>query len=320
MLRPAAFALLPFVLVAVARKLEAALGLVLHTGLRDPELLSSALAVVAADPVGCAANVGAWTAGGLLAWGALTWWRSASEGLAFCVAATREASTFAPLWLLPATTLLGVLALAARATWPYGHTLAVALTQDLSFGRDACVVAALVARRMPALRIPAPRAGRRVLRVLPRLRAPHSRVGPPMGQPSRQRAQVPAHGGGPGPPPQPGRRARVRALGGAARRCPSRRRPPAAAGGLLRESDGHAGRARRRARAAVGRDAIRATRITRQTIGGKDGGVYHVLAPGPSLLLAPTLRVDRALNLRFHTPGPPRGLGPLDERAGRRCW
>ena len=55
--------------------------------------------------------------------------------------------------------------------------------------------------------------------------------------------------------------------------------------------------------AAVGRDAIRATRITRQTIRGKEGGTYHVLAPGPSFLLAPALRIDRALNLRRGTPG-----------------
>ena len=54
---------------------------------------------------------------------------------------------------------------------------------------------------------------------------------------------------------------------------------------------------------AVGRGAIQATRITRQTVRGKDGGVYHVLAPGPSILLAPLLRVDRALNLRLGTPG-----------------
>jgi hypothetical protein len=46
----------------------------------------------------------------------------------------------------------------------------------------------------------------------------------------------------------------------------------------------------------AGREAIRATRITRQTIRGKEGGVYYVLAPGPSVLLAPALRVDRALN------------------------
>ena len=40
----------------------------------------------------------------------------------------------------------------------------------------------------------------------------------------------------------------------------------------------------------------RATRISRQVVRGKDGGVYSVLAPGPSLLLAPALRADRALN------------------------
>jgi hypothetical protein len=55
--------------------------------------------------------------------------------------------------------------------------------------------------------------------------------------------------------------------------------------------------------AAVGSGAIRATRVTRQTIAGKQGGLFHVLAPGPSLLLAPTLRIDRALNLARGTPG-----------------
>jgi hypothetical protein len=48
---------------------------------------------------------------------------------------------------------------------------------------------------------------------------------------------------------------------------------------------------------------MRATPMTRQTIRGKDGGVYYVLAPGPSLLLAPPLRADRALNLLRGTPG-----------------
>jgi len=48
---------------------------------------------------------------------------------------------------------------------------------------------------------------------------------------------------------------------------------------------------------AVGASAIRATRVTRQTVRGKEGGVYHVLAPGVSALLAPALRLDRAVNL-----------------------
>src|SRR5262249_16261106 len=35
----------------------------------------------------------------------------------------------------------------------------------------------------------------------------------------------------------------------------------------------------------------------------KEGGVYYVLAPGPSLLLAPTLRADRMVNIAHSTPG-----------------
>ena len=57
------------------------------------------------------------------------------------------------------------------------------------------------------------------------------------------------------------------------------------------------------ARGEFGREAIRATRITRQTVRGKDGGVFYVLAPGPSLMLAPALRVDRAINLARGRPG-----------------
>ncbi len=68
----------------------------------------------------------------------------------------------------------------------------------------------------------------------------------------------------------------------------------------LRESGGMAVAV---ARGEAGRDAIRATRITRQTIRGKNGGVYYVLAPGPSLLLAPALRADRALNRARGTKG-----------------
>jgi hypothetical protein len=49
--------------------------------------------------------------------------------------------------------------------------------------------------------------------------------------------------------------------------------------------------------------AIRASRVARQTIRGKDGGVYHVLAPGPSFLLAPLLRADRWLNIAAGVEG-----------------
>ncbi len=67
----------------------------------------------------------------------------------------------------------------------------------------------------------------------------------------------------------------------------------------------------------AGRDAIRATRITRQTIRGKDGGVYYVLAPGPSLMLAPALRLDRAINLAAGRAGTRRGERASLVRAGR---
>jgi hypothetical protein len=76
----------------------------------------------------------------------------------------------------------------------------------------------------------------------------------------------------------------------------------AAAAAMTSESVRMAG-ALLRGPGAVGRDAIAATRITRQTIRGKEGGVYHVLAPGPSFLLAPLLRIDRALNRWQGTPG-----------------
>jgi hypothetical protein len=62
-------------------------------------------------------------------------------------------------------------------------------------------------------------------------------------------------------------------------------------------------RAAARGPRAVGASAIEATRITRQTVRGKDGGVFHVLPPGVSAILAPALRIDRALNLRTGTRG-----------------
>ena len=84
-------------------------------------------------------------------------------------------------------------------------------------------------------------------------------------------------------------------------------------------SRAHGGRAAQRARGGGQRTPSGPTRITRQTIRGKEGGVYYVLAPGPSLMLAPALRVDRALNLARGTPGPARGVRAGLERAGRRA-
>ncbi len=70
-----------------------------------------------------------------------------------------------------------------------------------------------------------------LLRHLPRLRPPQPRLGPPVGQPSRQRAQVPPHGGGSRTSPEPRRGARERiprrAAAAAAGACrPRAPRPP----------------------------------------------------------------------------------------------
>jgi len=74
------------------------------------------------------------------------------------------------------------------------------------------------------------------------------------------------------------------------------------------------------ARGEAGRDAIRATRVTRQTVRGKDGGVYYVLAPGPSLMLAPALRLDRALNLAAASRGGSRRASCCGAPSERRSW
>ena len=73
----------------------------------------------------------------------------------------------------------------------------------------------------------------------------------------------------------------------------------------------------RTARRAVGASAIRATRITRQTIRGKEGGVYHVLAPGPvAAARARAARRPRAEPRAGHA-GPAGGDRGSLERAGR---
>ncbi len=71
-----------------------------------------------------------------------------------------EAAVFAPLLLRPALTLVALLSVAIRPSYPYGFTLPVALTQDWGIGQDAAALAALLALRLPPPRCPAPRAVR----------------------------------------------------------------------------------------------------------------------------------------------------------------
>jgi len=71
----------------------------------------------------------------------------------------RHPTLFVPLLLRPAITLLALASVAVRPSYPYGFTLPVALTQDWGIGQDLAALAALLALRLPPLRVPAPRAG-----------------------------------------------------------------------------------------------------------------------------------------------------------------
>jgi hypothetical protein len=298
-LRPALLALLPWLAVALAREVEAALGLVLHTGLREPQIPSAALRAL--DPAALLRTTLAFVLLGAALWIALAGERARREGGGWRAALVAEGPTFLPLWLLPLTTFLALLALAGLPSWPYRHTLAVALTQDLRPARDVLVLAALAAGRVLPLRLPPPGAGGvffvsflayalltpdwarrwdnhpgnepKYLRMAVALSHRLSLDVEPVSAPMEELTPEPLA---------------TAALG--------------AARGLLGESSRMLGALLRGPR-AVGREAIAATRLTRQTVRGKEGGVFHVLAPGPSLLLAPALRVDRALNRSFATPG-----------------
>jgi hypothetical protein len=278
---------------------DTACGRLLHTSLDLPGFVREALALV---PVGAASlRVVLWCAAGGLIWLALGLLRARREGVTLGEGLRQEASGFAPLLLRPALTILALTSLAIQPTYPYGFTLPVALTQDWSVAQDCLALAALLAGRLPPLRLPAP--GAAALGLLSflaygLLTPPWARVweGHPGNEPKTLRMAV-ALGHG--------LTADVEGVSAAMEELPARPLAAAAwdaAATAARES-GRLLAALRRGPEGVGASAIRATRITRQTIRGKEGGVYHVLAPGTSLLLAPALRMDRWLNRRDGAAG-----------------
>jgi hypothetical protein len=296
--------LLPFALHALAREIDAAIGLLLHTGLDLPSFVPQALGLV--DPARALRSVALVTLGGAALWVLLARLRR-SAGQSAQEALADEARGFSPLLLRPALTLVALACLGLRPTFPYGSTLPIALTQDWGIAQDVAAAAALLAFRLPRLRIPAPGAGAVFLMaflsyaLLTPERARHW-DGHPGNEPKYLRmgvslgyglsldvAEVSALPEGRPPleslEPEP-------LLPAAGRACRT----------LLRES-ARMLRALGQGPDAVGAGAIRATRLGRQTVEGKEGGVFHVLAPGPSLLLAPTLRIDRALNMALGQPG-----------------
>jgi hypothetical protein len=297
--RTALAVLVPVLLHALAREADRGLGLVLRSEVEPLGLLREVGRAVAADGAGALARLALWLLGGLAAWLLLAGLRRRPAGAAWSIALAGEATVFVPLLLRPAITLLALVSVAVRPSYPYGFTLPVALTQDWAIGQDLAALAALLALRLPPLRAPAPRAGEVLLLsfLAYAVLAPEWAwrwEGHPGNEPKYLRQGV-ALGHG--------LTFDAEGVSAAMEELPTRslaESVPAAVAAFGRESWAMVVAF---ARGEVGRDAIRATRITRQTIRGKNGGVYYVLAPGPSLMLAPALRLDRAVNLARGEPG-----------------
>jgi hypothetical protein len=237
---------------------------------------------------------------GVVAWLALGI-ASRRDGLGLGAALGRESSAFRPLYLRPAITVLALVSLAIQPQFPYGFGVPVALTQDWAIGQDLLAVAWFLSARIPTPRLPAPRPAAMFFMtfVAYALLTPEWArrwEGHPGNEPKYLRQAVAI-----------GHELSLDAEGVSASMEELVPMPLGAA--LARGASTFMVETSRLAEAvihgpaALGKDAIRASKITRQTIRGKEGGVYYVLAPGPSLLLAPTLRIDRAINVARGTPG-----------------
>jgi hypothetical protein len=289
---------LPFALTALAREVDAAVGILLHTTLDVPGLAPQALGLL--DPRAVVLHVSLWTGAGALLWVVLASLRDAPLASALC----EEADTFLPLYLRPALTALSLIALLVRPQFPYGFTLPVALTQDWGIASDIAALAAIAALRLPKLRLPAPSVGEVFFIAF---------LAYALLTPERVRTWD----GHPGNEPKYLRMAvslaeavsldvaDVSALDENVSPLEGLPQQPllASLGRALATLGSESARMLIELPRAIHANAIRATRLARQTVAGKEGGIFHVLAPGPSLLLAPTLRLDRALNLRNGTPG-----------------
>ncbi len=292
-------ALAPVLLHALAREADRGLGLVLRAEVEPDGLLVEVGRAMGAEAAGAAVRVALWLVAGVAAWLALAGWRRRRDGTAWAQALASETTVFALLLLRPAVTLVALLSVATRASYPYGFTLPVALTQDWAIAQDAAVLAALVAWRLPALRFPAPRAGEvfALAFLTYALLVPEWAwrwEGHPGNEPKYLRQAV-ALGHG--------LTFDAEGVSAAMEDLPTRPLSESVASAVVTLGRQSWSMAVALSRGEVGREAIRAERITRQTIRGKDGGVFYVLAPGPSLMLAPALRVDRAINLARGRPG-----------------
>ena len=135
----------PLALHALAREVDRAVGVLLHSTLDLPDFVPQALALLDAGAV--LRSLAVFCLAGLALAAALHRLGCERVGPAFLV-----------LLLRPALTLLALASLLARPTYPYGFTLPVALTQDWGVAQDAaaCAAAAALLFRAPRLLPPRP--------------------------------------------------------------------------------------------------------------------------------------------------------------------
>ncbi len=284
-------AIWPILAHALAREVDRALGVVLRAEVEPAGVLGEVARAFSAEPSGVLSRLSLWLA--LWATGSvcLRWWerrsaRSDGDG------PSRPRLVVWPLLLRPALTVLALVSVGLQPTYPYTWTLPVALTQDWGIAQDALALVVFLAATFKAPRFAAPRP----VEVFALCFLSYSALVPewawhwdshPGNEPKTLRQAValghwltfdaePVTG----PMETLGTRGMSESLLAAVPR-------------LASETSAMLGAV---ARGEGGRGSIRATRIARQVIRGKDGGVYSVLAPGPSMLLAPALRVDRAIN------------------------
>jgi hypothetical protein len=284
---------------ALAREVDACVGTLLYTTLDLPGFVGHALGLL--DVRAASARVLVFVAAGFALLGALAFLRM-RRGEAFPDALAGEAASLQPLYLRPFLTLLALASLLVRPSFPYGFTLPVALTQDWAIAQDAAALVALVAYRVAPIRVGAPRAGEVFFAcfLAYALLVPEwARVadGHPGNEPKYLRMAVAL-----------GHRVSldVEGIEGPVEEPETAPLLPAARTALAELWQESSLMLHGLATGRLGlfdKGAVEATRVARQTIRGKQGGIFHVLAPGPSLLLAPTLRIDRALNRLRGTPG-----------------
>src|SRR5262245_32188748 len=111
---------MPFALHGLAREIDRAVGLLLHTSLDLPRFVPQALGLV--DPEQALRNVVLFALAGAALWVLLAGLRSHFGSTSFRHVLAVEAFGFAPLLLRPALTLLALLCLGLRPTFPYAST------------------------------------------------------------------------------------------------------------------------------------------------------------------------------------------------------